>query len=326
MEKWKDGKMERLNMSNWRLSFHHSIFPSFHTSTFMQTATILITGSAGFLGYNFARYFRTAGKEVVGLWHRKEPDRGVVSRRIQADLAAADMDALLGEAEAGIVVHCAALSARRDCEADPALARAVNVEATQRLAEAAARHGARFVFISTDLVFDGDNAPYREDDPPSPISLYGETKAMAEKAVLAVNPESCIIRTALMYGRTADGAPGSFLAWTLAALKKDEALRLYTNQFRAPLYAPDVPRFIDLLLTNAAAPGIYHAAGPHRLSRHEIGLQIAQAFNLSPARIIPTEVERPAGHDPLDDCTLSTTKAEALGMHFTGFAEGLSLL
>lgn len=292
----------------------------------MQTGTILITGSAGFLGSNIARYFREAGREVVGLWHRKEPDRRVVSRGMQADLVAADMDALLCESEAGIVVHCAALSARRDCEADPFRARAVNVEATQRLAEAAARHGARFFFISTDLVFDGDNAPYREDDPLSPISLYGETKAMAEKAVLAVNPESCIIRTALMYGRGADGAPGSFLSWTIDALEKDDSLRLYANQFRAPLFAPDVPRFINLLITLAAAPGIYHAAGPHRLSRHEIGLQIARAFNLSPARIIPTEVERPAGHNPIDDCTLSTTKAETLGMHFTGFAEGLALL
>lgn len=273
-----------------------------------------------------ARHFRAAGKEVIGVWHRTEPDRGIVSRGLQADLAATDMDALLDEARAETVVHCAALSARRVCEADPARALAVNVDASQRLAEASARHGARFIFISTDLVFDGDDAPYGEDDPPSPISFYGETKAMAEQAVLAVNPESYVIRTALMYGRGMDGAPGSFLSWTLAALKKDEPLRLYTNQFRAPLYAPDVPRFIDLLITRAAAPGIYHAAGPHRLSRHEIGLRTANAFKLSSASIVSAEIERPEGHGPIDDCTLCTTKAEALGMHFTGFVEGLSLL
>ncbi len=289
----------------------------------MTNSRLLITGSSGFLGWNIARHFHASGSGVTGTWLRHAPDGAVMHRSVRADLTAADMRALLDESAADVVVHCAALSARKDCEADPARARAVSVDATRRLAGEAAIRGARFVFISTDLVFDGDNAPYDEAAPTSPLSIYAETKAEAERQILAVNPESYIIRTALMYGAGPGGIPGSFLRWTLDALRRGEPLRLFTNQYRTPLYAPDVARLIAILLAREAPPGIYHAAGPDRLSRFEIGHRVAEAFGFPAASIMAAEAERPAGLGPTDDCSLSTAKASALGMRFTTFETGL---
>lgn len=287
---------------------------------------ILLTGAAGFLGYHVGRYFRGAGWEVCGLWHEDPPDPASVHRAVRGDLVAMDAAAMLEDAAADVVVHCAALSGRAQCEADPARARAVNVEAARRLAAAAAARSSRFVFVSTDLVFDGARAPYREGDPVSPLSLYAETKAEAERAVLAACPEAWVVRTALMYGAGPRGGAGSFLAWTLDALKKGDPLRLYTNQIRTPLHAPDAARFIGLLLASNAAPGIYHAGGPDRLSRHEIGLRIAAAFRLSAAHIVPIEVDRPHNLGPLDDCSLDCTKAASLEMQFTPFDAGIRSL
>ncbi|MBE0642599.1 MAG: SDR family oxidoreductase [Bacteroidetes bacterium] len=303
----------------------------------MKLSRILVTGAAGFLGWNVARYFHSKGRTVVGAWHQREPDPSFLRRDVRMDLAKGDHrvlfdtaaeapDALAAGACVDALVHCAALSSRIDCESDPARARAVNVDASRRLAEMARERGIHFVFISTDLVFDGDNPPYWEDDAPSPISLYGETKAEAEKAILAVHPESYIIRTALMYGNGPGGKPGSFLAWTLDALRKQQPLHLYTNQYRNPLNAPDVARFIDLLLSHGAAPGIYHAAGPDRLSRFEIGHRIAAAFGLPADCIIASKVDRPVGLGPIDDCSLLIAKADAIGMRFTGINEGLRVL
>lgn len=285
----------------------------------MSTHTsILITGSAGFLGSNLSRYFHSSGYEVTGTWHVREPDMSALHRSVSVELAMASAGTLLADVRPDLVVHCAAVSGRAQCDADPAWARRVNVEATRGLAEAAHSQGARFVFISTDLVFDGDHAPYGEDDAVSPLSLYAATKVEAENALRAVMPEAWIIRTALMYGLDAGGRPGSFLSWTLDALRKQEPLRLYTNQYRTPLYAPDVARLVELLFTQDAEGGVYHAAGPDRYNRYDLGRRVAAAFGLSPDCIVDTLLPRPAPLGPIDDCSLRTDKAEALGMRFTG--------
>lgn len=242
---------------------------------------------------------------------------GVLHRSVNVELATASAESLLEDVRPDLLLHCAAVSGRALCEADPVRARRVNVDATRALAEAARRQGTRFVFISTDLVFDGDHAPYGEEDAVSPLSLYAETKVEAERAVRAVFPDSWIIRTALMYGTDADGRPGSFLSWTLDALRRQAPLHLYGNQYRMPLYAPDVARLAALLYTTEAAGGVYHAAGPDRLSRYELGLRVAEAFGMSSDCIVETLLPRPAPLGPVDDCSLKTDKARALGMEFT---------
>jgi dTDP-4-dehydrorhamnose reductase len=98
------------------------------------------------------------------------------------------------------LVHCAAVSTVAECDENRKLAFQVNVEATRRLAGYAEERGACFIFISTDLVFDGTKGNYTEKDTPHPLTWYAETKRLAEEAVAEICTRYYIIRTALMYG------------------------------------------------------------------------------------------------------------------------------
>ncbi|MEW6252000.1 MAG: sugar nucleotide-binding protein [Planctomycetota bacterium] len=146
------------------------------------------------------------GPAILALaWRQPVATPGVPVARIDlADLAA--LRACVAEFRPTHVIHLAALTAVADCHARPADAERLNVEATGALADAAASVGARFVFSSTDMVFAGDAAPYRETDPPAPLSHYGRTKVAAER-LLAGRPGMLTVRIPLMYGLPV-GAPG----------------------------------------------------------------------------------------------------------------------
>ena len=286
---------------------------------------ILVTGASGFLGWNMCRYFFSQGRNVCGVWNARDPDHAVASAHIQVDLTSVDLPALLERQAPTMVIHCAAMALRAACDDDPAQARNVNVRLPQRLATACDERGCRFIHISTDLVFDGCNPPYVETAARNPLSVYAETKAEAEDAVLRAFPDSIIIRTALMYGLGPFSAPGSFLQWTLKALREATPLHLYTKQFRTILYAPDVPRLIDAIIMAEAGPGLYHAAGPERISRYDAGLRIAKEFGFVGYGIVPAILPRSEGLSLEDDVSLSTAwTTERTGMRFTAMGDGLA--
>jgi dTDP-4-dehydrorhamnose reductase len=265
--------------------------------------------------------FRQGDLHVVGTSRRPERGHRDADAWLPFELDGEDPAALLEQAEADIVVHCAALSSRLECEGNPAYAQRVNRDAPARLAATCAERGTPFFFISTDLVFNGSAAPYSEQDPVTPASVYAETKAEAEIAVRKAHAGAYILRTALMYGLQADGMPGSFLTWNLGKPLRGETVELYTNQYRRPLHAPDVPRAILALRAHRAPAGVYHLAGPDRLSRMEIGTVLARHF------AFPTDLLLPATLPVVDDTSLSVTRiASACGFSFTGFEEGVTAI
>src|SRR5206468_1060896 len=101
------------------------------------------------------------------------------------ELDLADLAAVRGRFRSdcpALVIHCAALTRTPECQANPALARKLNVEVTARLAELAA--DIPFIFFSTDMVFDGRTGNYDEYSPTNPLGVYAETKVEAEQIVL----------------------------------------------------------------------------------------------------------------------------------------------
>ncbi len=104
----------------------------------------------------------------------------------------------------------------------------------------------RFVHISTDMVFRGDRAPYRENDPRSPLSEYGRTKARAENE-LARFPGACTARTSLLFGPSL-GDPLSFFDQLLQTLRDGSRFAMFTDEFRTPLSLPAAARqgYFDL--------------------------------------------------------------------------------
>jgi len=120
------------------------------------------------------------------------------------DIAATAVAAALAAHRPAVVVHAAAERRPDVCERDPAAAEALNVDAVWTLARACARQGAAFLHISTDYLFDGTAAPYREDAAFSPLNAYGAQKARGELAARAAHPGACVLRVPVLFGPTDD--------------------------------------------------------------------------------------------------------------------------
>jgi dTDP-4-dehydrorhamnose reductase len=167
-----------------------------------------------------------------------------------------------------LVVNAAAYTAVDRAEDQEALAFAVNCDGAARLAAAAAARGLAFVHFSTDYVFDGrKGAPYLESDPPCPLGVYGRSKEAGERAVLAANPRSVVLRTAWVCSPVG----GNFVKTMLRLAREREELRVVADQQGAPTFADDLAAAVGRMAARlAAAPagdagfGLFHLTGmPH---------------------------------------------------------------
>ncbi|MBA2252560.1 MAG: SDR family oxidoreductase [Nitrospirales bacterium] len=206
-----------------------------------------------------------------------------------------------------VIIHCAALTKTATCDLDPAQARTINVDMTERLLELADK--IRFVFFSTDLVFDGRAGYYDETADINPLSVYGETKVQAERLVL-MNPQHTVIRTSLNGGSSPTGDRG-FNEELRRAWEAGQTVNLFTDEFRCPISARVTVRALwELIEQNHT--GLYHIAGTERLSRWQIGQLLApRSSELNPklepaSRLTYTGPPRPA------DTSLNCAKAQQL--------------
>lgn len=260
---------------------------------------LLVTGATGQLGSYLLSRLRGGSQPFVA-WNGT---RDVDLLDARAVLAA------LGELAPTTVLHTAALARVGDCVRAPDRARAINTDATALLAEQCARLRARLVFVSTDMVFDGEHAPYREDDPTRALSVYAATKRDAERAVLA-HPTHLVVRISLLYGPALSGRP-TFFDDTVTALRTGKPITLFTDEWRTPL---DFVTAADALLAlcASAATGLLHLGGPERLSRWEMGERLARFLNLDPAPLRPTRrQDAPASEPRPRDLALDSTRWRA---------------
>ncbi len=267
---------------------------------------ILLTGASGQLGAYLIDRALAAGHEPVA-WSGTTAGRRGDVELIPVDLTDPGATAgALDAADPAAVIHAAAISSAEAVRLDPDRARAVNVEATGRIADWCARRRRRLVFTSTDLVFDGSRAWNREDDPARPILAYGRTKREAEPAVLAV-PGGVVARVSLLYGPGRGGRP-TFFDRALAAIRRGEPQSFFEDEYRTPL---DLATAATILVRLAGSDlsGLYHVAGAERMSRFDLIRRAAGAAGLDVALVranrrgdVPLPEPRPA------DASLDTSK------------------
>jgi dTDP-4-dehydrorhamnose reductase len=205
------------------------------------------------------------------------------------------------------VIHCAAMSKSPDCQAQPELARKINVEATARLAELASE--IPFVFYSSDLVFDGRKGNYIESDAVNPLGIYAETKVVAEKIVLA-NPRHTVIRTSLNGGISPTGDRG-FNEQMRHSWKAGQTLKLFADEFRCPIPAVVTARVTWELLSKGHT-GLFHVAGSERLSRARMGKLIASRWPQLQPKFVVTSLEEYSGAPRSPDTSLNCNKVQKL--------------
>jgi dTDP-4-dehydrorhamnose reductase len=257
----------------------------------------LVTGASGQLGGHILCQLaeRRPVPAILALaGHGEVTATGAEVRRIDLRDAAALRQIALAFRPTHIV-HVAALTSVAEARARPADAEQINVHATRVLAQAATACAARLVFSSTDMVFDGTAAPYAERDTPRPLSQYGRTKAAAE-AVVASMPGAVIVRLPLLYGWPATSRRTTFTS-QIDALRAGTPLRLFTDEFRTPVWVVDAARAM-IALACSDYQGLIHVAGPQRLSRYELVAAAARVLGIDHPKLEPVSRESIAAEEP----------------------------
>ena len=285
--------------------------PSFRSEAEVSRGPIWITGSGGLIG---GCLVRTASRFAPGF---------TVEGLTRAQLDLSDFHLLRQEFRSRrpqAVIHCAALSRSPECQANPALARKLNVEVTAVLADLAA--AIPLVFFSTDLVFDGKTGNYTESAPVNALSVYGQTKAAAEQIVLG-NSRHLVVRTSLNGGTSPTGDRG-FNEQLRRAWESGQPVRLYTDEFRSPIPA-EVTAAATWELLLQGRTGLYHVAGKERLARWQIGQLIAARWPQLQPRIERASYRDHPGAPRSPDTSLNCDKAQkVLSFALPGLTEWLA--
>ena len=196
-----------------------------------------------------------------------------------------DISCQLDKIHIDILIHTAAMANLSACQKNPKQAERINVIATESIAKYCAQSNTRMIYLSTDIVFDGEHAPYSEDDVPRPINVYGSTKLQGEQAVQENVTDHAIIRIALAMGRGKFNRK-NFVDWMVEKIRKGEEIPLFIDEYRTASAVKYLAQNIwKIALSNET--GIFHQFGSSRLSRYEIGKLICEELNLGMDLIHP---------------------------------------
>ena len=285
---------------------------------------ILITGAAGFLGKKLRSILeKKFSFEVICTDRSGNSETGCVKMDITD---AEKVMNVITNIKPDAVIHCAAMSDVDGCEDNKKLAMTINRDGSANIAEACNAIDALMVHISTDFVFDGAKGNYAEDDEPNPLSYYAKTKLEGENAVKKKAHKFIIIRPEVLYGYNGDGSERSFTIWVHDNLKAGKEIRVVDDQFNTPTLIDDLAMAIGKLIKKNKL-GIWHVAGPERLSRYEMAVQLAEVFGYDASlikRIKSSELKQKALR-PLDS-SLNTEKLNKAGISMHGFREGLAIM
>jgi len=272
---------------------------------------LLITGGSGFLGWNLTKYaaefydaYFTYSQHPISIEGGQEYHINLQNQ--------SEVEELLEEVQPDVIIHTAALADVDICEKRRSIAHAINVAATSHLSKCAEELNCRFVYISTDLIFDGQAGNYTEADKPIPINYYGETKLLGEKAVMETATNYLIVRMALMYG-IGNGINGCFTDWIRNGLEHKKPVPLYTDQYRTPLFVLDGVRALLELIEEPVKNEIFHLAGSERVSRYDFGKKFAQIFGYNEHLLHPTNMQDVVTLAPRgSDCSLNSARLQNL--------------
>lgn len=280
---------------------------------------LLVTGASGFLGWYLCQVAQV-NWQVYGTTYSHTVEIPGCSM-VTVDLRDYDRLKQMWQAvQPDAVLHAAAQARPHVCQAEPQTTHAINVEASWTLADLCGEAQIPLLFVSTDLVFDGQDPPYQESDPVSPINTYGEQKVKAEQGMLARYPSTVIARMPLMFGAAPHAA--SFIQPMIQNLQVGQALQLFEDEFRTPVSGLDAAR--GILLALAKGEGYVHLGGKERLSRYEMGQQLADCLGYPPSLLagcsqqdVSLSTPRPA------DVSLDSSLAFSLGYQPNVFSQEL---
>lgn len=273
---------------------------------------VLVIGASGFLGTKIYDMYSSSPERVVAGTYSSHPREGLLPLDITD---AAQVQELITSFHPDAVIHTVALSDPDICEQRKENAERINHFGTKNIVDACREVGARLDYISTVYVFDGKKGSYTEEDAPHPINWYGETKLRAEQEV-AILPEYGIYRFDKLYGYNGEGKPNDAFS-KIAAGKPFE---VNSDQVRQPLLVDDIGRALQLIQERSLS-GIFHLAGPDRLSKYDLTVKLAHLLGRKSLVVPIPEIEQVARRPK--DASIVTAKMESMGFVFTSLNDAL---
>ena len=262
-----------------------------------QPRKLLLTGSTGHLGHRIAQL--ADEWEITHTWHSKPSDPTLPGTAIQLDLCNRHhVRTIIARHRPAAIVHTAC-SNRSE---------AAIVPAARNLADAAAAHSARLVHVSTDMVLDGNHAPYADDAEPTPLQPYGKAKAAAESIIAARCPHAAIVRTSLIFGIAPLDHQTRWLAADTAAGRQ---VCLFTDELRCPTWV-DTLALALLELAAGDYAGHINVASPDTLNRWDFGLKMLALLGMKPGANVRPALQADSGLIRPADLTLDVSHAQQL--------------
>lgn len=282
---------------------------------------ILITGASGMLGKDLIDIFSKDKRyEVIGL-SRKRSSKKKGVQTVLLDLT--DTIALkkfLKKINPEIIIHCAALVNVDACEQNHIAANGLHIQATKVLAAFRAKKN-KFIYISTDSVFNGKDGNYKENDKPKPLNYYALSKLKGEQVAQRINPHSLVVRTNIYGFHIPSG--NSLAEWALDNFKKNKEVKGLEDVYFNPLYTKQLARILKKIIEGKEIYGILNMASKESISKYSFLHQLAKVFrkkNLIHAislNDLKFTVKRPR------NTTLNTNKLKKIIKNIPSLEQGL---
>ena len=238
---------------------------------------ILITGSSGMLGKDIFRILSDIQSYNIYGFDRTFNSKISEDNQIVGDLTNFDfLREEINKIKPDIIIHCAAIVNLNICEENKKAADALHCEVTKILSSFNSK-STKFIYISTDSVFDGKRGDYTETDIPNSLNYYAKSKLEGERTVMNNNANSIVIRTNI-YGFNYP-LGNSLAEWAIKNLKLGRSINGFTDTIFNAIYTKQLARIIRDLIIKYNCKGILNIAGNEYISKYEFLLRLAKVFN-----------------------------------------------
>lgn len=235
---------------------------------------LLIFGGGGFVGGNMTLIAQQKGWRTAIVDNLYRPRLKNVEWQTIDITDAHAVDKVIADIKPDGVVNLAAIADIDKAEQEKEFAWKVNVAGAKYIAKSCAERGTKYVFISSDAVFDGKSSSYSEEDSPNPVNYYGQTKLEAEKAVLAEHPRAVIVRVSLVIGFPVTGG-NSFLTGLVGKIREGKEVLCPTDEIRTPVDVLTLSECV-LELLESDFSGVLHIGATNSINRYELTKKIVK--------------------------------------------------
>lgn len=249
---------------------------------------ILITGGTGLLGQ--ALVATAARDDRLTLLHCREYQVPVEPAE-QTTIDVLDhvrLARVFDEHLFDVVVHAAGIASVDYVERHFQEAWQSNVLGTENVLDLVCKKDIRFIYVSSNAVFDGNHAPYREDDATNPTNQYGRIKVECEKLVKRVGALATIVRPILMYGWHFPQGRTNPATWLIDRLTRGERTPMVTDVYENPLLSYHCAEAVWRIIRSGETV-IFHIAGKDVVNRYELATMIAREFGLDASLVYPVD-------------------------------------